>query len=253
MNNQGTIEKMNTMRLHGMTRAFQLTMDTGVKNDFTPDEMVAHLIDAEWDERYNRKLSRLLKAAKFRYQANIEQIDFRASRNLDKNNLLRFSNCGWIKKGESIIITGATGVGKSFIASALGHQACLNGNRVFYFNSMKLFSVLKFAKADGTYFKEMSKIQKQDLIILDDFGLKPLDSDSRLIMLEIIEDRHGAKSTLITSQLPVKKWFDVIGDPTIADAICDRLVHSSHKINLKGESMRKVKSKNSGRNLPPGK
>ncbi len=253
MNNQATIEKMNTMRLHGMVRAFQLTMETGIQNDFTPDEIIAHLIDAEWDERYNRKLSRLLKTAKFRYQASVEQIDFKASRNLNKNNILRFSQCDWIKKGESIIVTGATGVGKSFIASALGHQACLNGNRVFYFNSLKFFSMLKFAKADGSYFKEMSKIQKQDLIILDDFGLKPLDSDSRLIMLEIIEDRHGTKSTIITSQLPVKRWFDVIGDPTIADAICDRLVHSSHKIDLKGESMRKVKAKNSGRNLPPEK
>ncbi len=251
MNNQATIEKMSTMKLHGMTRAFRITMETGTKDDFTPDEMVAHIIDAEWDERYNRKLSRLLKAAKFRYRASIEQVDFKASRNLDKNNLLRFSDCNWIKKGESLIVTGATGVGKSYIASALGHQACLNGFKVFYFNSMKLLSMLKYAKADGTYFKEINKIKKQDLIIIDDFGLEPLDAVSRLIILEIIEDRHGENSTLITSQIPVKKWFDVIGDSTIADAICDRITHSSHKIILKGESMRKTKSKNSGRNLPP--
>ena len=250
MNNQGTIDKLREMRLHGMLRAFRETFESGMKDNFTPDEILAHLVDAEWDDRYNRKLDRLLKLAKFRYKASFEQIDFRASRNINKNKILRFSNCDWITKGESIIITGATGVGKSYMACSLGHQACLNMYKVMYFNSIKLFSMLKYAKADGTYFKEISKIQKQDLIILDDFGLKHLDSDSRLTMLEIMEDRHGEKSTIITSQLPIKKWHDVIGDPTIADAICDRLVHSSHKIDLKGDNMRKVKSKNSGRNLP---
>ena len=243
MNNQATLQKMQEMRLHGMLRAFRETFETGMQDKFTPDEMLAHLVDAEWDDRYNRKLDRLLKYANFRYRASIEQIDFKVSRNIDKNGILRFSNCDWIRKGESIIITGATGVGKSFVACALGHQACLHRQKVLYYNSLKLFSMLKYAKADGTYFKEMKKMQKQELIILDDFGIKPLDSDTRLMMLEILEDRHGLKSTVITSQLPVNKWYDVIGEPTIADAICDRLVHSSHKINLKGESMRKVKRK----------
>jgi len=251
MNNQATIEKMMEMRLHGMMRAFRETFETGIKDNFNSDEIIAHLVDAEWDERYNKKLDNLLKKARFRYKASCEQIDFKSSRKINKNNFLRFTTCDWVKKRESILITGATGVGKSFVACALGHQACLSRYKVIYFNCMKLFSSLKYAKADGSYPKEISKIKKQDLIILDDFGLKKLDSDSRLILLEILEDRHGEKSTIITSQLPIKNWFEVIGDPTIADAICDRLIHSSHKIDIKGESMRKVKEKNSGRNLPP--
>lgn len=250
MNNQGTIEKMQEMRLHGMLNAFRETFSTGMKNKFTVDEIVAHLIDAEWDERYNRKFNVLLKNASFRYKSSIEEIDFKPSRKIDRNQILRFSTCDWIKKGESIIITGSTGTGKSFMACALGHKACVNRYQVGYYNCMKLFSHLKYCKADGTYFKEMNKIKKQDLIILDDFGLKPFDADSRLMLLEMLEDRHGSRSIIISSQIPTDKWFDLIGDATIADAICDRLLHTSHKIDIKGDSMRREKSKNSGRNLP---
>jgi DNA replication protein DnaC len=165
--------------------------------------------------------------------------------------ILRFSTCDWIKKGESIIITGSTGAGKSFMACALGHKACVHRHHVGYYSCMKLFSHLKYSKADGSYFKEMNKIKKQDLIILDDFGLKPFDSDSRLMLLEMLEDRHGSRSIIISSQITTDLWFDLIGDATIADAICDRLLHTSHKIHIDGDSMRKIKSKNSGRNLPP--
>lgn len=242
MNNEATIEKMKQMKLHGMARAFISTMESGKANKLTPDEMLAFLVDAEWDDRYNKRLDRLLDTAKFRYKAYFEQIVFKSSRNLDKNNIMRLSTCNWIKKGESIIITGATGVGKSYLVCAFGRQACINGFTVLYFNCLKLFSFLKFSKADGTYLKNMKKLNKQDLIILDDFGMEPLDSQSRLLLLELLEDRHGEKSTVITSQLPANKWHDVIGDPTIADAICDRLIHSSHKIDLKGESMRKRKN-----------
>jgi DNA replication protein DnaC len=251
MNNQATMEKLREMRLHGMLRSFRETFATGVQEKFTVDEMVAHLVDAEWDERYNRKLDTLLKNASFRYKASIEEIDFKPSRKIDRNMILRFSTGDWVQKGESIIITGSTGTGKSFLACALGHKACVQRHNVGYYNCMKLFSQLKYHKADGTYFKAMSKIKKQDLIILDDFGLKPFNADSRLMLLEMIEDRHGSKSIIISSQIPVDKWFDVIGDATIADAICDRLLHTSHKINIKGESMRKEKTNNSGRNLPP--
>ncbi len=250
MNNQATIEKMQEMRLLGMLSSFRETFSTGMQNKFSADEMVAHLIDAEWDERYNRKFNTLLKNAAFRYKASIEEIDYKPSRKIDRNVILRFSTCDWIKKGESIIITGSTGTGKSFMACALGHKACVNRHQVGYYNCMKLFSHLKYCKADGTYFKEMNKIKKQDLIILDDFGLKPFDADSRLMLLEMLEDRHGSRSIIISSQIPTDEWFDLIGDATIADAICDRLLHSSHKIDIKGESMRKEKSKNSGRNLP---
>lgn len=245
--NETTKEKMASMKFSGMLRAYEQTMETNVKNSFTADEMISHLIDAEWDYRYNRRIARLQSSAKFRYSSCFEQIEFKESRKLNKNSLLRLSTCEWIRKGEDLIITGATGVGKSYIACALGNHACLNSFKVFYFNSIKLFSKLKFAKADGSYIKEIEKIKKQDLLILDDFGLEKMDTVSRLTLLEILEDRHGIKSTILTSQLPVKNWHEIIGDPTIADAICDRLVHSSHSINLKGGSMRKKKlNKNSG-------
>jgi DNA replication protein DnaC len=240
MTNESTIEKLHRMKLSGMERAFREILDSGISRQYTQDEVIAHLVDSEWDERYNRKLNYLLKKAGFRYQASFESLDFNANRNLDKNDFLRFSNCDWIRKKENILITGATGVGKSYIASALGNLACKNGFKVIYFNAIKLFSKLKYSKADGSYTKEMNWILKQDLLILDDFGLDPLDNQSRLMLLEMIEDRHGNKSTIITSQLPVKNWFEVIGDPTIADAVCDRIIHTAHKIELMGVSMRKL-------------
>ena len=241
MNVQATKEKMNTMKLHGMIRAYDTLFDSKQDDELSIDEALAFLIDAEWDDRYNRKLSRLLSQAKFRYPAALSEIDFSKARNIDKGKILRFSFSEWIKKGESIIITGATGVGKSFLASALGHQACINTYKVMYFNSIKLFSFLLAAKGDGTFVKEMNKINKQDLIIIDDFGLQVLDGFARIAFLEILEDRHGLKSIIITSQLPINKWHEVIADNTIADAICDRLIHSSHKINLKGDTMRKLR------------
>ncbi|MFQ6605948.1 MAG: IS21-like element helper ATPase IstB [Fidelibacterota bacterium] len=246
MANEATFKKMSEMKLHGMRHAFRATMETGFAHNFTTDELIAHLVDAEWEDRTNRRLTRLIKAAGFRHQASFEHIDFVQKRNLDKNICLRLSTCDWIKKGENILITGSTGVGKSYLACAFGQLACINGFKVFYRSSMKLFSKLKFAKADGTYIKELKKIQNQNLIILDDFGLHPMDQQSKLILLEILEDRYGDKSTIITSQFPVTKWHDVIASPTIADAICDRLVHNSIKIDLKGESMRKKIKNNSG-------
>lgn len=237
MNSQ-TIEKMKEMRLHGMARAMISAIDMGIK-DITPDQFISHLVDAEWDDRYNRRLERLIKAAKFRYRASIEEIDFSLARNLDKNMFLRFSDCSFIKDKKNIIVTGPTGVGKSFILSALGNQACIYGYTVLYFNTQKLFSSLKLAKADGTYINQVRKIEKARLLLLDDFGLAKLDTASRLSLLEILEDRHGLASTVITSQFPVSAWHEIIGDPTIADAICDRMVNSSYRIDLEGESVRK--------------
>jgi len=234
-----TMQKLEEMRLSGFTRAYREMMETGRSKDFTTDEVISHLVQAEWDDRYNRRLKRLITSARFRYQASMEQIDYTAKRELDKNQILRLSSCNWITGKQNLILTGSTGVGKSFLASALGHQACMQGYKVCYRNCSKLFDELKIAKADGTYIKEISKIEKQDLLILDDFGLKPLDNNQRLILLELLEDRHGKRSTIITSQLPVNKWYEIIGEPTIADAILDRLVHSSHRIELAGDSMRK--------------
>ena len=232
-------QKMSQMKLYGMQQAYHTLLEKNQYHSITNDELVNLLIQAEWEERENRKINRYLKSARFRYQASIEEIDFSQNRNLDKSFILRLSDCSFIKRKEDLLISGPTGVGKSFLASALGHQACYNGYRVMYFNTQKLFAKLKMSKADGSYFREINKIEKQDLLILDDFGLQPLDNYNRTVLMEIIEDRHGRKSTIVSSQLPVGKWYDIIGESTIADAILDRLVHKAHRIELKGESMRK--------------
>lgn len=232
------LTKMRQMRLLGMAKAFQLTLESSKNEKFTPDEMITHLVDSEWDERYNRKLDRTLQSARFRYKASIEELSFEDNR-VDKNQVLRLANCEFIKQKENIIITGSTGIGKSFIASALGHQACALGYKVLYQHSTKLFGRMKIAKADGSYLKELAKIEKQHLLLIDDFGIQPLDSQSRSILLEIIEDRHGKSSTLITSQIPVSKWHEIIGEETIADAILDRIIHDAHRIEMKGDSLRK--------------
>ncbi|MDF0709148.1 IS21-like element helper ATPase IstB [Flagellimonas okinawensis] len=244
--NEKTMQLMKEMRLYGMHRAFTTTMETGgPSTGYTNDELIAYLVQNEWDDRHNRRIERLTKSARFRYTAVMEAIDYRPSRQLDKNLVRRLGSCGFIQKRENILITGSTGVGKSYLASAIGHQACTMGSKTMYFNTAKLFTLLKTSKADGSYPKQISKLEKQDLLILDDFGLKPLDNINRHALMEIIEDRHGKKSTIIASQLPVSKWHDIIGERTLADAILDRLVHTAHRIDIKGESMRrKLKNKN---------
>lgn len=242
MNHDATIEKLHEMKLHGMSMAFQQLRETGGQSEkMSPDEMVGYLVDAEWEERQTRKLRRLIKAARFRYQAGFEDIDFTLKRNLEKDIVTRLRDGNWIRKAKNIIITGPTGVGKSYLASALGHQACILDYRVLYFNCLKLFSFLKQSQADHSYGREIRKIQKANLLVLDDFGLQPLDTKDRMNLLEILEDRQAEHSTIVVAQVPVNKWHDIIGDSTIADAFCDRLVHSSYRIDLKGESVRKLK------------
>jgi DNA replication protein DnaC len=227
------------MKLHGMLRSYQVMLDSNQHHDLTHDELINILIQSEWEDRENKKIGRHLRLAKFRYGATIEEINFAKSRGLDKTQVLRLADMDFINKKENILITGATGVGKSYLASALGHQACQAGYRTLYFNTQKLFTRLKMLKADGSFAREISRIEKYDLLILDDFGLAPLDSMARMFLLEIIEDRHGRKSTIVSSQLPVASWYEVIGESTVADAILDRMVHTAHRIELKGESLRK--------------
>ena len=227
------------MKFYGMHNAFKTAIESGKTDHYTLDQFVSMLIDAEWDERHNRRIERSIKNARFHYKSNIESINFDQTRNLDRNMVLRLAECEFVEKNENILITGSTGVG-----TALGYQACIQGFKVSYFNTSKLFAKLKMAKADGSYLRELARIERQDVIILDDFGLQALDSHNRITLLEIIEDRHNNGSIIVTSQIPVQGWYDIIGEKTIADAILDRLIHQSHRIELHGESMRKKKGIN---------
>jgi len=242
--NEDSMQKMRQLKFYGMYHAFKACLENGRTSKYTADELISFLINSEWDDRNNRRIERHVRNAKFRYKANIEQLYFDTDRSLDKNQLMRFAECHFINKAENILITGSTGIGKSYIASAIGNQACSLGYKVLYASSDKLFSRLKMAKADGSYIKEIARIEKQDLLIIDDFGMQPFDNGSRGALMEIIEDRHGKRSSIITSQLPVKKWHDTIGEKTVADAILDRIVHDAHRIELAGESLRKRKAVN---------
>jgi len=239
-NSTASVEKLERMGMRGMARSLRTALEAGGGSNLSPEELVSTLVDAEWEDRRGRKLARLLKGARFRYRAGVEDIDFGIKRNLSKPAFLRLADCGWIKERQSLIISGPCGSGKSFLASALGQQACIYGYRVLYWPASKLFAHLKLAKVDGSYLRELAKIARRELFAIDDFGLEVLDAASRLALLEILEDRHGRASTLIASQLPVAKWHEAIGDPTIADAICDRIVHSAQRVELKGESVRKL-------------
>lgn len=239
--NDLTLSKMNQMKLYGMHGAFKTAIETGKTDHYSMDQFMAMLVQAEWDDRSNRRTERMLNNARFHYKASVEDIIYDQSRNINRNSIIRLADCDFINKNENLLITGSTGVGKSYLATALGNQACINGYRTMYFNTTKLFARLKMAKADGSYLKEMAKLERQHLLILDDFGLQPLESQNQMTLMELIEDRNGKGSVIITSQVPVKAWYDLIGEKTIADAIMDRLVHQSHRIELTGESMRRKK------------
>ena len=244
--NEATVTKMKLMKLNGMHNAFKTAIESGKTDHYTIDQFTSLLIDSEWDERHNRRIERSIKNARFHYKSNIESLNFEVSRNLDRTQILRLADCEFVTKNQNVLITGSTGVGKSFLGTALGYQACIEGYKVSYFNTSKLFAKLKIAKADGSYLRELAKLERQDVLILDDFGLQALDGQNRITLLEIIEDRHNNGSIIVTSQIPVQGWYDIIGEKTIADAILDRLIHNSHRIELSGESMRKKRSKNIG-------
>lgn len=239
--NEVTLEKMGRLRLYGMQSSFRAILESKTSGQFTIDQMLATLVEAEWEEQENRKTERLVKNAGFRYPASLEEIDYSHPRNLDRNQMLRLVDCNYLDRAENVLVTGATGLGKSYLISALGYQACLMGYKVLYRNTQKLFNALRINKVDGSYMKEVKRIEKQDLLILDDFGLQPLDNISSLTLMEIIEDRFAKKSIIIGSQLPLEKWYDIITEKTVADAILDRLLNASHKITLKGDSLRRKK------------
>ncbi|MCJ8166066.1 IS21-like element helper ATPase IstB [Pontibacter sp. E15-1] len=230
--------QLHRLRLHGMGRSWQALLETRKSHELSLSEGLALLLQAEEEDRANRRFEQLKKNARFRYQASVEELRLEASRGLDKGLILGLATGEYLAKAESVLISGATGCGKSFLAWALGHQACAQGYKVAYYNVQKLLLRTKMARLDGTIYKFLERLSKMDLLILDDFGLTHLEQQ-RLDLMEIIEDRHAKASTIIASQLPVASWYDVIGEETIADAILDRLVHTSYRIELRGESLRK--------------
>ena len=214
-------------------------VETRQHHELSFGEGLEVLLQAEEENRINRRFERLKKTASFRYQATIEELSLETSRGMNASQITELATGNYLDKGESVLVTGATGCGKSFLASALGHQAWSQGHKLLYYNTQKLLMQTKMARIDGSFLKFFEKLAKANLLILDDFGLSHLDKKQQMDLMEIIEDRHGKSSTIIASQLPVGSWYEIIGEATIADAILDRLVHTSHRIELKGESLRK--------------
>jgi len=244
MNNQTTIEKMKQMRLQGMAESHYLNSQNHLHQDYTLDQYVAMLTDQEWEYRQNKRMKNLIRLANFKVHASIKDIDYSVSRNLDKNCFERLATLDFITNKENIILIGATGTGKSYLAQALGYQSCITLHKTLYFNTSKLMEKVKISRLEGSYTKFIEKIEKCDLLILDDFGLFEFDNITRQALMDIIEGKYDKSSIIMASQIPVNKWHQLIGEGTIADAILDRIVHSSHRINLEGESMRKNKMKN---------
>lgn len=234
-----TLTKLDQLRLTGMLKALEQQTDNPDLDSLSFEERLGLLVDREIDERESRRLERRIKQARFRQQASMQDIDLRAPRGLDKALLTSLSECTWIRRHMNVIITGPTGVGKSYLATALAHQACLVGHTVLYQRLSRLLDELRISRADGTRGKHLVKLSKVTLLVLDDWGLAKLTPDTQRDLLEVLDDRHGKESTIVTSQLPIDEWHQAMPDPTLADAILDRVIHNAYRIELKGESMRK--------------
>jgi len=237
-----TLDKIERLRLAGMAKALSEQMQNHEIGSLSFEERLGLLIDRELTERENRRLTTRLRIARLRHQASIEDLDFRGTRGMDKSLVMSLSANQWISDHQNLLITGPTGVGKSYLACALGHKACRDGHMVLYQRLPRILHDLAIARHDGRYKKLMTALLRTDLLVLDDFGIVPVTQEGLRDMLEILEDRYDRRSTLVTSQVPVKRWHEALADPTMADAILDRLVHNAHKIELKGESMRKIRA-----------
>ena len=244
MSFEETLRKLNEMKLFGMARSFEEKRKSPEYKDSPPEEYLGYLVDDEYLYRKNNRLKRLLETAKLKIpQSSVEEIDYRHPRSLTKSQVLGLQNTDWLDSYQNVLITGPTGVGKSYLACALGQWACRMGYSTLYQRWPRLLGDLFASRGDGTYLKHLDRLAKVKLLIIDDFGINPLNESERKDFLEIVEDRYMSGATVITSQLPSKDWHAYIGDATLADAICDRLFHVAHKFELKGESMRKKKGK----------
>lgn len=241
--NRETLGRMLQMRLLGMHAASRASQENFTTDRMTTDEFVSWLVTSEWDDRCNRTIERLIRQAGFRYQASVEHIDYGTPRGIDRNLVQRLAELGFMAEGRNVFITGSTGTGKSYLATALGYRACQKGHKVLYANTARLMAQLRMARTKGTILQELKKIERTELLILDDFALQPFDTQARNHLMDIIEDRHERKSTIIASQIPVRGWYDAIADKTVADALMDRIVHQAIRIELEGESLRKMQVK----------
>jgi len=241
INTNQTLEQLEQLKLTGMAQAYQATLSLGSQNLPSAHELVARLAGAEKQSRQEQRTQMYLKLSKLRYDVVLETVQCSPSRNLTRDELLTFADCSFIDRGENIVITGATGCGKSYLACAIGRQACVMGYKTYYLGMNRFVEKLALSRIDGTYIKLLNQLEKIPLIILDDFGLTPLDNNTKLALLQVLEDRYGRKATIITSQLPTGVWHQYLNEPTLADAIMDRMSASAHKIELKGESLRKKK------------
>jgi DNA replication protein DnaC len=239
MNTQSTIQKMQQLRLYGMSEIYQRAIKENLFSAYTNDEFIALLVDTEWESKQNMRILNLVKNAGFRQNITSLNIDYTSNRKLDRNMFERLLSLQFLKQAENIIITGPTGVGKSYLAQCLGKSCCAHGVKTIYMNCGELIEKVKLSKIEGTYTKLLKKLYSFELFIIDDFGLHAFDNHSRQALMDIIENRYDRASTIIASQIPVSEWHQTIGEGTIADAILDRLVYSSHRIDLNGESLRK--------------